>query len=320
MVVPIYYSDRYSMDFSCALKGYSGFRSDLPHLRPYKGKSIRKSLEEKALPLLFVEPKEAARAELLAAHTPEYLESLRNPPTVLSIFELPKLNFDLDDTYVTSFLDRGILRPARNIVGGTLEAVLALQKFPFVVNLGGGYHHASAEKGEGFCPYNDVAVAIKNSWKHETPRKKFLIIDLDAHHGNGNALIFADEPSVFTFSIHEEGIYPSQKPASSLDVAVGPGTGGQAYSHMLSSNLAYVLDSFNPDYIIYIAGADVLEGDPLTNFKLSKQDVIDRDEFVLRVAKMRGIPLCYLTAGGYSDRSAEVQAESIANLVKKFSS
>lgn len=167
------------------------------------------------------------------------------------------------------------------------------------MNIAGGTHHAYADRGEGFCLLNDIAVTANYLIKNQLA-KNILVIDLDVHQGNGTASIFEDNPQVFTFSMHGEKNYPIRKEVSDLDCAVPDGTGDEAYLKILQSQVEIILKDFSPDFIIYQCGVDVLESDKLGRLAMSIEGVKRRDETVLSLARSLSVPITCCMGGGYS--------------------
>jgi acetoin utilization deacetylase AcuC-like enzyme len=167
------------------------------------------------------------------------------------------------------------------------------------VHLGGGFHHAYAGHGEGFCLYNDIAVAVR-ALRAEGVVKRVAVIDLDVHHGNGTAAIFAEDDDVLTFSMHQQNNYPPVKPPSDLDVGLQDGTEDGEYLDLLEKALADVLGEPAPEFIVYLAGADPYEHDQLGGLSLTLEGLRRRDHMVLERAVERRIPISVLMAGGYA--------------------
>ena len=180
----------------------------------------------------------------------------------------------------------------RLMVGGTCGAAAAALDDGLAAHLGGGLHHAFANHGEGFCPLNDVAVAIR-VLQRDRGLRRAAIVDCDVHHGNGTSMIFERDPDVFTFSIHQQLNYPFFKPRSDLDVGLEDGAGA------LAGALPRVLES-RPEIIIYLAGADPFEGDRLGGLKVTKAGLAARDRLVIGAARAAGVPLATVLAGGYA--------------------
>ncbi|MCX5785061.1 MAG: histone deacetylase [Elusimicrobia bacterium] len=186
-------------------------------------------------------------------------------------------------------------------VGGTVKAAEIALSDGLGVNCGGGAHHAFADHGEGFCLLNDIAVAVKKLLKTEKIRRA-VIVDLDAHQGNGTASIFEKDKRVFTFSMHNRDIYPEKKEKSSLDIELRPGTGDGAYLGLLKKNLPAALKKARADLAFYVAGADVYAGDLLGGLKLTMEGIKKRDAFVFRECLRRGLPVAVVLSGGYAKK------------------
>jgi acetoin utilization deacetylase AcuC-like enzyme len=218
------------------------------------------------------------------------------------------------DDYVTRFTDGG-LRPEElrrigfpwsealversyRAVGGTCAAAGAALEAGVAINLAGGTHHAFADRGEGFCVFNDVAVAIR-TLQGEGRITRAAIVDLDVHQGNGTHAIFAGDSSVFTFSMHGGRNYPFAKVAGCVDVELEDGTDDEEYLGRLSATLPAVLSAAQPDLVVYLAGADPLVGDRLGRLGLSLDGLVRRDAMVLGACREVGIPVAITIAGGY---------------------
>lgn len=234
----------------------------------------------------FVEPTEASWEELALVHTRDYLAKLRDnalTPDDIATMELPWAP--------------GMADGFRLMVGGTILAARAALEDGRAGHLGGGLHHAFANHGEGFCPLNDVAVAIRVLQPRHIRRA--AVIDLDVHHGNGTAMIFERDETVFTFSMHQQLNYPFFKPASDLDIGLENGAGDLRYNGLLAQALPRVMAS-SPDLVVYLAGADPYENDRLGGLRLSKAGLAERDRLVLAAARGAGVPLVAVLAGGYA--------------------
>ena len=183
-------------------------------------------------------------------------------------------------------------------VGGTIEAATAALERGITMNLAGGTHHAFADHGEGFCVFNDAAVAIRTLQRDGRIRRA-AIVDLDVHQGNGTHEIFAGDASVFTFSMHGGRNYPYHKVPGTLDLELPDGTGDDDYLHALADALPRVLAAASPDLVIYLAGADSHEGDRLGRLRLTFEGLARRDVMVLDACREVGIPVAITIAGGY---------------------
>jgi len=235
-------------------------------------------------------PEPASLDQVLRVHDRSYVDKLVQGK--LSVLEKTLLELPYSQQLVeASFLCAG---------GSILAAREALTR-GVGINLGGGFHHAFPDHGEGFCVFNDVAIAIR-ALQHEGRVRRAAVIDLDVHQGNGTAAIFRDDPSVFTFSMHDEQNYPAIKPPSDLDVGLDSGTGGSEYLAALERHAPAILDRHRPDLVAYVAGADPFEQDQLGGLKLTREDLRRRDRVVFDGSASRGIPVVALLAGGYALR------------------
>ena len=194
---------------------------------------------------------------------------------------------------------------ARRSAGATLAAAKASLMERCAINLAGGTHHAFRDHGEGFCCYNDAAVAAR-VLQRDFGIKRVLICDLDVHQGNGTASIFSGDPSVFTFSMHGARNYPVRKEASTLDVELDDGCNDETYLQKLHTHLPKIITEFQPEAMIYLAGADPYEGDRLGRLKLTKAGLRARDRFVMTTARDAAIPITVTMAGGYAHNVADI--------------
>ena len=236
----------------------------------------------------FLEPSPIQDVDVLRVHTGEYLDKIKTG--TLSDEDAAKLELPFSDSLV-----KGVW----SSTGGTLLASERALEAGVAINLSGGYHHAFADHGEGFCLLNDVAIALA-SLHARGGVERSAIVDLDVHQGNGTAAIFSDWPEVFTFSMHQENNYPAVKPPSDLDVGLPDGTGGGVYLEALSKHLETVVERHRPDLIVYLAGADPYRQDRLGGLGLSLEDLAERDRMVFAEARMHSIPVAVVLAGGYA--------------------
>jgi acetoin utilization deacetylase AcuC-like enzyme len=199
-------------------------------------------------------------------------------------------------------------------VGGTLAAARRALECGVAMNLAGGTHHAFPDHGEGFCVFNDVAVAVR-ALQHEGRVRRVAIIDLDVHQGNGTHAVFAGDPDVATFSMHGAKNYPSVRVPGTLDVELPDGTGDDAYLAALAHALPRVLADSAPDLVVYLAGADPHEGDRLGRLALTLEGLARRDAMVLEACRDVGIPVAITIAGGYG-RDIEHTVEAHLNTVR----
>jgi acetoin utilization deacetylase AcuC-like enzyme len=207
---------------------------------------------------------------------------------------------------------------ARRSVGATIAAAQAALDDGAAANLAGGTHHAFADRGEGFCVFNDVAVAAR-VLQRDRHARRIAIVDLDVHQGNGSAAIFRADPSVFTFSMHGAQNFPFRKEVSDLDVALDDGTADAEYLALLQEHLPSVLNGHQPDFVFYLAGADPYEGDRLGRLKLTIDGLRRRDEIVMEACRAARLPLAISMSGGYApdiDAIVTIHANTIRSAVR----
>jgi len=192
-----------------------------------------------------------------------------------------------------------LVERSRRSVGATIAAARAALADGLAANLAGGTHHAYAGFGEGFCVFNDVAVAVRVV-QRESRIRRALIIDCDVHQGNGTASIFANDPSAFTFSIHAAKNFPLRKHPGDVDVALPDGTDDETYLGALEGGLTRAFDVTDHELVFYLAGADPFEGDRLGRMRLTKAGLLQRDRVVLTACRQRGLPVAVAMAGGYA--------------------
>ena len=252
-----------------------------------KYRLLREAVQD-AIPDIELHEAPAATDGMLAlAHHPDYIH--RVSIGALSAAEQKNIGFPSTEHMVER---------SRRSVGATIAACRAAIDHSAAVSLVGGTHHAFADHGEGFCIFNDVAVAAR-LMQAERRARRVAIVDLDVHQGNGTASILARDESVFTLSLHGERNYPFRKEISDLDVALPDGTADDDYTAALETALAELFSRFAPQLIIYLAGADPHEGDRLGRLKLTQRGLEMRDRLVFEQAYQRKIPLAVTMAGGY---------------------
>ena len=233
------------------------------------------------------EPRRAERESLLLVHTADYVDRFSSGQ--LTTPELRQLGFP----WSLALVERSY-----RAVGGTCESAAAALEDGVAMNLAGGTHHAFADHGEGFCVFNDVAVAIRQL-QREGRIQRATVIDLDVHQGNGTHAIFRGDPTVFTFSIHSGKNYPFRKVSGCWDVELPDGAGDDEYLDALGASLWRVLAASEPDLVFYLAGADPHEGDRLGRLKLTFEGLARRDALVLESCREVNIPVAITIAGGY---------------------
>jgi acetoin utilization deacetylase AcuC-like enzyme len=198
-----------------------------------------------------------------------------------------------------------LVRRARCSAGGTIDACRAALEEGVAVNLGGGTHHASRDQAQGFCLFNDVVMAAR-AMQAEGRAERVVVLDCDVHQGNGTAALAAGDPTVFTFSIHNEQNFPLRKEPSDLDIGLGDGTGDAAYLEALEEGIAQAIGQAQADLAVYLAGADPYEGDLLGRFALTKEGLARRDDLVFERCWRAGLPVATLLAGGYARQVQDV--------------
>lgn len=241
-----------------------------------------------------------SEANALLTHTPEYWRKMTDADLTAS--EERKIGFPINK----AFAIRGKI-----ISQGTLEGAIHALIGGIALNAAGGTHHAYANHGEGYCCFNDQAVAANYLLKHQLA-KRILFVDLDVHQGNGTAHIFLGHPAVFTFSMHGERNYPLRKEQSSLDIGLPDAIDDDGYLSILKAQLPRILDSFQPDFVFYQAGVDILETDRLGRLKVTRAGCLERDRYVLSLCKANKLPVQVSMGGGYSWRLADI-VEAHAN-------
>ncbi|PWT82531.1 MAG: histone deacetylase, partial [Acidobacteria bacterium] len=248
-----------------------------------------KLLEEGTLrPADLVEPSPVTLSDVLLVHTEDYIARLCEGR--LTSRELRRLGLPWSESLV---------RRSFYAVGGTVAGAHVALEEGIGSNLAGGTHHAFADRGEGFCVLNDVAIAIR-SLRRNGAIERAAIIDCDVHQGNGTAAIFSDDDSVFTFSMHGARNYPLLKARSSLDVELPDGTDDESYLSILNTNLN-VAFQHSPDLVFYLAGADPYKGDKLGRLALTIEGLRRRDEMVLQECYQRETPVVTVMSGGYGE-------------------
>ena len=296
------YSDRYQIDLGL-------------HVFPTaKYRLIAERLSQRP-DITFLEPEPATWAQLALVHTAEYLAKMRDG--TLGETELEQLELPWSVGMVDGF---------RLMVGGTVQAALlatglevtklksqvreavreddaasgpATSDFRVVCHVGGGLHHAFPNHGEGFCPFNDVAVAARVLQDRGLVR--IAIVDLDVHHGNGTAFIFESDPRVFTLSMHQQHNYPLWKPRSTIDVGLPDGAHDATYLRELERALPRAM-AHRPQCVFFLAGADPYEDDQLGGLRLTRDGLRRRDRMVIETVRGAGVPLVVTLAGGYARR------------------
>lgn len=276
--LPLIYSENYLADL-----GNHIFKTD--KYRLLKEKILREKLHKF---VDFIEPEPASDEDLLIVHTKEWVEKIKTG--TLSLQEI----YRLEIPYTEELVIMAILS-----VGGTILACRLAIKNKISFHIGGGFHHAYPDHGEGFCALNDISVGIRVA-QRDRLIERAMVVDCDLHQGNGTAKIFENDPSVFTFSIHQEDNYPIPKERSSIDIGLYSGDGDEEYINALKEHFPELYKDFNPQLVVYVAGADPYELDQLGGLKLTKEGLRERDRIVLEEAHKLSIPVAIVLGGGYS--------------------
>ena len=232
-------------------------------------------------------PEPASDADLLRAHDAEYVRRMQAGE--MTEREMRRIGFPWSPQMVER---------SRRSSGATIAACRAALRDGVAVSLAGGAHHAYAGRGEGYCVFNDSAVAAR-AMQAEQRVRQVVVIDCDVHQGNGTAAILAGDPTVFTFSIHAEKNFPFQKERSDLDIGLEDGAGDEEYLAALEHGLGEAIERSRAELAIYLAGADPHEGDRLGRLKLTKAGLLARDRMVFEACRSAGIPVAVTMAGGY---------------------
>jgi acetoin utilization deacetylase AcuC-like enzyme len=292
--LPVFYSARYQIDIGLHVFPTRKYRlvHDAVLALPGAGEGS----------VAIHEPEPASWDDLALVHTTEYLGKLHNG--TMTAADIAQLELPWSPEMVEGF---------RVMVGGTIQAALraCADGEGLAVHIGGGLHHGFANHGEGFCPFNDVAVAVRVLQSRGIERA--AVIDLDVHHGNGTAFIFERDPRVFTFSMHQQHNYPMWKPKGSLDIGLPDGVHDAAYLDELEPALPTVMASA-PGCVFYLAGADPYEDDQLGGLRLTRDGLRRRDRMVIEAVRHANVPLVIVLAGGYARRVDDTVAIHVATI------
>jgi acetoin utilization deacetylase AcuC-like enzyme len=277
------YHDRYDLNF-----GDHVFPS-----RKYRLIRERMLAERFASAADFVMPEAAREEDLLLVHDPGWITRLRTG--TLEYREILRLEVPYSRQMVDAFFLSA---------GGSILAARDALRHGVGYNIGGGFHHAFPGHGEGFCAIHDIAVAVRRLLS-DGEIAKAMVVDTDVHQGNGTAFIFRDDPAVATLSIHQFNNYPAEKPPSSLDIHLPDGVGDSEYLEALREGYLPLLESFRPEFIFYVAGADPYCQDQLGGLSLTLDGLLERDRIIIGAALEAGVPVAIALAGGYAIRVAD---------------
>lgn len=305
--IPLVYSD----DYNIRLMG-------IQKLHPFDTEKFQEVFDHLSAccglgPGSYHEPVAVTDADLLRAHTPEYLASLERSGTIAEIAEMPLLRF-----IPAWLLKKKLLAPMRLATGGTILAAELALRHGWAINLSGGYHHAKAGSGSGFCYYADIPLAIR-MLRARNKNLRALIIDLDAHQGNGLESFAGDNDGIFILDVYNGRIFPMDYAVMkniNMDIPLDPGTGDGRYLEIVEKAVPESIRRARPDIIFYNAGTDILSGDPLGGMNISEAGIIMRDELVFRGARETKTPIVMVLSGGYTKRSGAVVGKSIENILR----
>jgi acetoin utilization deacetylase AcuC-like enzyme len=316
----VVYSARYLIDIG--LHVFPTRKYELVHARLIETGVVQ--------PSEVVEPEPASWDDLALVHSHDYLARMRDGKMTLADVEQLELPWSAEMVEGFRLMAGGTVQAALIACGLEVRSTkfevrstraedgrspsnfrLRTSNFRVAVHIGGGLHHAFPSHGEGFCPFNDVAVAARVLQARGVER--IAVVDLDVHHGNGTAFIFESDPRVFTFSMHQQHNYPRWKPRGSLDIGLPDGTQDAAFLHELDGALPVVM-AHEPQCVFYLAGADPYEDDQLGGLRLTKDGLQERDRRVIGAVRRAGVPLVVTLAGGYARRvedTVEIHAATI---------
>lgn len=260
----------------------------------------------------FYIPDQLNDKDLELVHSREYLESLNKSQVIAQISETPSLS-----NLPNAFLQKTILDPMRYATSGTILGTKLAKEKRWSVNLSGGYHHAKSCNGEGFCVFADIPLAV--SKLHQVnPNLKVMVVDLDAHQGNGCACIFKGDNRIALFDIYNGEIYPNDIKAKQYikyDFPVKSYTQDKEYLDLLGTELPKAIKEFQPDFIIYNAGTDIFEEDPIGRMSISKNGIMERDSVVFKLALENNIPILMVLSGGYSPKCPDIISDSLKKII-----
>ena len=314
----VVYSPNYNIEFM-----------GLERLHPFDSKKygrawkiIADQLGDETMGILASPEQPVSQETLLRIHTPRYLERLKEAKHLAKALELPILA-----NVPASLTDHHVLNPMRWATAGSVLGARLAMANGIVINLGGGYHHAKPEGGEGFCVYSDIGLAVDGLRRNGllSDSDEIAYIDLDAHQGNGVSHVFLNDRRLRSFDIYNEEIYPANDRVArnriDCDLPIPSGISDSDYLRLLRAALPPFLKSFNygrPAFAIFGAGTDVLAGDPLGAQQLSPTGILERDLFVVEQLRQLGVPTLMLTSGGYTDMSHQLIAHTVVALVRKY--
>jgi acetoin utilization deacetylase AcuC-like enzyme len=256
-----------------------------------------------ATPGDFLAPEPAADEDVLRVHSQEYVHKLKTGS--LSRDEEARLEVPYS---------KELMRACWLAAGGSILAGRRALADGWAANIGGGFHHACPDHGEGFCVIHDVAIAIRRL-QFDGAIERALVVDTDVHQGNGTAAIFGGDATVFTLSIHQEHNYPHPKPPSTVDINLADGTGDDDYLAILEKHLHQAFHDFAPQLLFYVAGADPYREDQLGGLALTMEGLARRDALVFDYARRNAAPVAIALAGGYARRVSDTVSIHVGTIL-----
>jgi histone deacetylase 11 len=305
-MVPIVYHDGYNIT-ACGLERRHPF--DSVKYRRIRDELVRQGLRR---PGDFARPAGLTATELALVHTPDYLRSLWRARLLAGIVEVPVVA-----SLPAVFTHWRVLRPMRLQTAGTILACRLALEHGVAVNLGGGFHHASGKKGHGFCAYADTPTALA-ALHREGRVRSALVIDTDAHQGDGTADAIRDWGWAKILDFYEDALFPHPKVQEDMAVPLPSRLDGEGYLRRLHDEVPAALDRVKPDLVVLNAGSDVLADDPLTSLRLTPGQMAERDLYVVATARERGAAAAMVLSGGYGPGSWLAHARSIEGVLARF--
>lgn len=313
----------YSPNYDMGLLGLERLHPFDTHKYSRAWQLLKSECGDRITDLLISVDREVTYDELRTVHSSGYLESLASSKMIAQVFEVAEAAW-----VPAKLLDYGFLRPMRWAVRGTLLAAQAAIEQGLAIHLGGGFHHAKPQQGEGFCVYSDVALAIAQLRQSGelAPDQRVLYIDLDAHMGNGVCHQFLEDRRVLIYDQYNSQIYPKSDHVArariDCNVPLAIGCGDDEYLSVLRSRLTDFLNTVLPQNVglaIYNAGTDPVHDDPLGFLNLSEEALVERDEWVVATLRERRFPTMTLTSGGYTESSHRLIARSCRSWIAQES-
>ncbi len=260
-------------------------------------------------------PGESSREDLLRVHTEGYLDSLHDSERIAFIAEVAELT-----QFPAALLHQHLLRPFRLATTGSRLAVELAEQHGWAINMGGGYHHAKDNFAHGFCFFADINLAAGDFFDRH-PGQRLMVVDLDAHQGNGFEAIFKDDPRVAMLDMYNKDNFPRDYAAAKFiqyPFPLSPQTNTETYLDILNRELPLALDAEHPGMVIYNAGVDIYKEDWLGDLAVSADGIVERDRIVFSACQQRGIPIAMLFSGGYHPESWRIIGRSMAQIIGMF--